>query len=349
MKTQVFTIKDNQINQQDMKAAAEIIRSGGLVAFPTETVYGLGGDATRADASRKIYEAKGRPSDNPLIVHIADFSQLGQIVEKVPPEAELLAKHFWPGPLTMILHKNHVIPYETTGGLDTVAIRMPAHPVALAFLRESGCMIAAPSANTSGRPSPTSAAHVREDLQGRIDGIIDGGEVEIGIESTIIDLTEETPCVLRPGYITMDMLREVLGEVKLDPGIVSENTKVPPKAPGMRYRHYAPKADMTLVEGNAAKVVAKINQMAEQAKSRGYKVGIVATEETKASYRWGEVVSIGSREDEAEVAHHLYRVLRKFDELGVDVIYSESFDTAGVGQAVMNRLLKAAGHKRVTV
>ena len=349
MKTQVFTIKDNQINQQDMKAAAEIIRSGGLVAFPTETVYGLGGDATRADASRKIYEAKGRPSDNPLIVHIADFSQLGQIVEKVPPEAELLAKHFWPGPLTMILHKNHVIPYETTGGLDTVAIRMPAHPVALAFLRESGCMIAAPSANTSGRPSPTSAAHVREDLQGRIDGIIDGGEVEIGIESTIIDLTEETPCVLRPGYITMDMLREVLGEVKLDPGIVSDNTKVPPKAPGMRYRHYAPKADMTLVEGNAAKVVAKINQMAEQAKSRGYKVGIVATEETKASYRWGEVVSIGSREDEAEVAHHLYRVLRKFDELGVDVIYSESFDTAGVGQAVMNRLLKAAGHKRVTV
>ena len=349
MKTQVFTIKDNQINQQDMKAAAEIIRSGGLVAFPTETVYGLGGDATRADASRKIYEAKGRPSDNPLIVHIADFSQLGQIVEKVPPEAELLAKHFWPGPLTMILHKNHVIPYETTGGLDTVAIRMPAHPVALAFLRESGCMIAAPSANTSGRPSPTSAAHVREDLQGRIDGIIDGGEVEIGIESTIIDLTEETPCVLRPGYITMDMLREVLGEVKLDPGIVSENTKVPPKAPGMRYRHYAPKADMTLVEGNAAKVVAKINQMAEQAKSRGYKVGIVATEETKASYRWGEVVSVGSREDEAEVAHHLYRVLRKFDELGVDVIYSECFDTAGVGQAVMNRLLKAAGHKRVTV
>ena len=330
MKTQVFTIKDNQINQQDMKAAAEIIRSGGLVAFPTETVYGLGGDATRADASRKIYEAKGRPSDNPLIVHIADFSQLGQIVEKVPPEAELLAKHFWPGPLTMILHKNHVIPYETTGGLDTVAIRMPAHPVALAFLRESGCMIAAPSANTSGRPSPTSAAHVREDLQGRIDGIIDGGEVEIGIESTIIDLTEETPCVLRPGYITMDMLREVLGEVKLDPGIVSENTKVPPKAPGMRYRHYAPKADMTLVEGNAAKVVAKINQMAEQAKSRGYKVGIVATEETKASYRWGEVVSVGSREDEAEVAHHLYRVLRKFDELGVDVIYSECFDTAGV-------------------
>ena len=219
MKTKVFVARDNQIEEAELKEASAVIRSGGLVAFPTETVYGLGGDATNPEASRKIYAAKGRPSDNPLIVHIADFSQLGQIVEKVPPEAELLAKHFWPGPLTMILHKNQVIPYETTGGLDTVAIRMPAHTVALAFLRESGCMIAAPSANTSGRPSPTSAAHVREDLEGRIDAIIDGGDVEIGIESTIIDLTEETPCVLRPGYITMDMMREVLGEVKLDPGI----------------------------------------------------------------------------------------------------------------------------------
>lgn len=349
MKTQVFTIKDNQINRQDMKAAAEMIRGGGLVAFPTETVYGLGGDATSPDASRKIYEAKGRPSDNPLIVHIADFSQLRQIVAKVPPEAELLAKQFWPGPLTMILNKNQVIPYETTGGLDTVAIRMPAHPVALAFLRESGCMIAAPSANTSGRPSPTSASHVWEDLQGRIDGIIDGGDVEIGIESTIVDLTDEIPTVLRPGFITMEMLQEVLGEVRLDPGISAENTKVLPKAPGMRYRHYAPKAEMTLVEGDASQVVAKINELAEEAQNRGLRVGIVATEETKGDYRLGDVVSLGSREDEAEVAHHLYKVLRGFDELGVDVIYSESFAAAGVGQAVMNRLLKAAGHKRITV
>lgn len=349
MKTQVFTIKDNQINRQDINAAAEMIRKGGLVAFPTETVYGLGGDATSPDASRKIYEAKGRPSDNPLIVHIADFSQLRQIVDNVPPEAELLAKHFWPGPLTMILNKNQVIPYETTGGLDTVAIRMPSHPVALAFLRESGCMIAAPSANTSGRPSPTSASHVWEDLQGRIDGIIDGGDVEIGIESTIVDLTDEIPTVLRPGFITMEMLQEVLGEVRLDPGIFSENTKVLPKAPGMRYRHYAPKAELTLVEGDASQVVAKINELTEEAHSRGLRVGIVATEETKGDYRLGEVVSLGSREDEAEVAHHLYRVLRGFDELGVDVIYSESFTAAGVGQAVMNRLLKAAGHKRITV
>lgn len=349
MKTQVFTMKDNKINQTDVIAAAEIIRGGGLVAFPTETVYGLGGDATSPDASRKIYEAKGRPSDNPLIVHIADFSQLRQIVAQVPPEAELLAKHFWPGPLTMILQKTQVIPYETTGGLDTVAIRMPSHPVALAFLRESGCMIAAPSANTSGRPSPTSASHVWEDLQGRIDAIIDGGDVEIGIESTIIDLTGETPTVLRPGYITMEMLRAVLGEVKLDPGIVSEDKKIPPKAPGMRYRHYAPKAQLTLVEGEIPQVVDKINKLAEQAHNDGLQVGIIATEETKLSYKQGEVVSIGARDNEAEVAHHLYRVLRQFDELGVDVIYSESFDTAGVGQAVMNRLLKAAGHKRVTV
>ena len=349
MKTQVFTMKDNQINQQDMRAAAEIICHGGLVAFPTETVYGLGGDATRADASRKIYEAKGRPSDNPLIVHIADFSQLRQIVQKVPWEAELLAKHFWPGPLTMILQKNQEIPYETTGGLDTVAIRMPNHPVALAFLRESGCMIAAPSANTSGRPSPTSAAHVWEDLQGRIDAIIDGGDVEIGIESTIIDLTDEIPTVLRPGYITIEMLRQVLGEVRLDPGIASENTNIPPKAPGMRYRHYAPKGELTLVEGEAVQVVARINELAEEARGDGLRVGIIATEETKTSYTCGEVVSIGSRDNEAEVAHHLYRVLREFDELGVDVIYSESFTAAGVGQAIMNRLLKAAGHKRILV
>lgn len=349
MKTQVFNMKDNQINLQDMKSAADMIRKGGLVAFPTETVYGLGGDATSPDASRKIYEAKGRPSDNPLIVHIADFSQLVQIVDKVPPEAELLAKKFWPGPLTMILKKNEMIPYETTGGLDTVAIRMPSHPVALAFLRESRCMIAAPSANTSGRPSPTSASHVWEDLQGRIDGIIDGGDVEIGIESTIVDLTDEIPTVLRPGFITMEMLEEVLGQVRLDPGIASENTKVPPKAPGMRYRHYAPKAELTLVEGEVIRVVAKINDLAEDAYQRGMKVGIIATEETKEEYALGEVVSIGSREDESEVAHHLYGVLRAFDELGVDVIYSESFPSAGVGQAVMNRLLKAAGHKRIIV
>lgn len=349
MKTRVFTAGENGIDEQEMAVAAEVIRTGGLVAFPTETVYGLGGDATNPDASRKIYEAKGRPSDNPLIVHIENFGQLEDIVAEVPEEARLLAEKFWPGPLTMILNKNHVIPYETTGGLDTVAIRMPNHPVAQEFLKKSGCMIAAPSANTSGRPSPTRASHVWEDLQGRIDVILDGGEVGIGIESTIVDLTEDVPVILRPGFITIEMLTEVLGTVRMDPGIVDENSKTPPKAPGMRYRHYAPKAELTLVEGQENMVVDEINRYTREQMSSGKKVGIIATEETKDRYPAGEVVSIGSRKDEAEVARHLYQVLRQFDEWKVDVIYSESFQTAGVGQAIMNRLLKAAGHKKITV
>lgn len=349
MKTRVFTAGENGIDEQEMAVAAEVIRTGGLVAFPTETVYGLGGDATNPDASRKIYEAKGRPSDNPLIVHIENFGQLEDIVAEVPEEARRLAEKFWPGPLTMILNKNGVIPYETTGGLDTVAIRMPNHPVAQEFLKKSGCMIAAPSANTSGRPSPTRASHVWEDLQGRIDVILDGGEVGIGIESTIVDLTEDVPVILRPGFITIEMLTEVLGTVKMDPGIVDENSKTPPKAPGMRYRHYAPKAELTLVEGQETMVVDEINRYTKEQMSSGKKVGIIATEETKDRYPAGEVVSIGSRKDEAEVARHLYQVLRQFDERKVDVIYSESFPTAGVGQAIMNRLLKAAGHKKITV
>lgn len=347
MKTRVFKAKDNQIKSEELKQAAEVIRNGGLVAFPTETVYGLGGDATNPDASREIYKAKGRPSDNPLIVHIGDFFQLEEIVEMVPQQARDLADRFWPGPLTMVLPKNEKIPYETTGGLDTVAIRMPNHPVALDFIRESGCMIAAPSANTSGRPSPTLAEHVWEDLEGRIPVILDGGQVGIGIESTIIDLTEEVPVILRPGFITKEMLAEVVGEVKMDPGL--ENSKTPPKAPGMRYRHYAPKAELTLVEGEEKDVVDKINSLTNEAVATGLKVGVIATEETKACYKKGQVVSIGSRDDEAEVARQLYKVLRDFDAMDVDVIYSESFSDAGVGHAIMNRLLKAAGHKRLCV
>ena len=349
MKTRVFVALDNQIKEQELQEASSVIRAGGLVAFPTETVYGLGGDATNPSASRKIYEAKGRPSDNPLIVHIAHFSQLEDIVSEVPKEARILAEHFWPGPLTMILPKNEQIPYETTGGLDTVAIRMPSHPVARAFLEDSGCMIAAPSANTSGRPSPTTAQHVWEDLQGRIDVILDGGAVGIGIESTIIDLTEETPVILRPGFITQEMLQEVLGTVKMDPGIDGSDSHQPPKAPGMRYRHYAPKAELTIVEGRQEDVVARINQLSAQAVCRGKRVGVLATEETEEFYHAEYVIAIGQRDDEAEIARHLFDVLRQFDALEVDVIYSESFDTAGLGQAIMNRLLKAAGHKRIFV
>ncbi len=348
METQVFVAKENEINAAQLQQAAEIINAGGLVAFPTETVYGLGGNALDPMASKRIYAAKGRPSDNPLIVHICEFNQLESIVNDVPPEARMLAEKFWPGPLTMILNKNETVPYETTGGLDTVAVRMPSHPVALQFICASGCMIAAPSANTSGRPSPTTAAHVVEDLSGRIEAIIDGGEVGIGIESTIIDLTEAIPTILRPGYITLEDLQQVLGQVRLDPGLSEENKSQPPKAPGMRYRHYAPKAELTLVEGQSAAVVSKICELAEAALAKGQKVGIIATDETCHGYS-SEccVLSMGKRADEAEIAQHLYGVLREFDAIGVDVIYSESFAEEGIGQAIMNRLLKAAGHKRI--
>ena len=349
METKVFVARDNYINDEELKEASAVIRSGGLVAFPTETVYGLGGDATNPEASRKIYAAKGRPSDNPLIVHIADFSQLRNIVAEVPQEAEKLAEAFWPGPLTMILRKNDVIPYETTGGLDTVAIRMPSHPVARAFLQDSGCMIAAPSANTSGRPSPTTAQHVWEDLHGKIEILLDGGPVGIGIESTIVDLSEERPMILRPGYITQEMLSAVLGDVGMDPGLASENSKQPPKAPGMRYRHYAPKADLTLVEGTMEEVISRINALTREAQAMGKSVGVLATEENKDRYVADHVIVIGQRQDEAEIARHLFDVLRQFDGLQVDLIYSESFAAAGVGQAIMNRLLKAAGHKRIFV
>lgn len=347
MNTKVFFAKDNKIEKAALKEVSEMLQSGGLVAFPTETVYGLGGDAASPRASRKIYQAKGRPSDNPLIVHIACFSQLEEIAADVPQEARLLGEAFWPGPLTMILPKNNRIPYETTGGLDTVAVRMPSHPVARQLLQYSGVMIAAPSANLSGHPSPTTAEHVREDLFGRIDAMIDGGAVGIGIESTIVDLSQERPMILRPGFLTREALSEIIGPVEIDPGIFDEDSNTPPKAPGMRYRHYAPKAELFLVEGSSADVVEEINRRAAECRQQGKEIGILATEETKRLYKNGHVVSIGRRKDEAEIARHLYGVLRQFDHMNVDVIYSESFKASGVGQAIMNRLLKAAGHKRI--
>lgn len=350
MGTKVVKVDSADIDGKGIAEAAELIRSGGLVAFPTETVYGLGANALEPEASRKIYAAKGRPSDNPLIVHIADFSDLERIAAEIPPQAEVLAKAFWPGPLTMVVWKNDRVPYETTGGMDTVAVRMPAHPVALSLIRESGCLIAAPSANTSGKPSPTEAAHVIRDMDGRIPMILDGGTVGIGIESTIIDLTEEVPMVLRPGYITVDMLSGVLGsEVRLDPGIIAADSAKKPKAPGMKYKHYAPSADLTLVEGEADAVVAEINRKILMAQQKGLRAGVIATEETKEKYRADYVVSVGARRDEDAIARRLYKILREFDDVDVDVIYSESFAASGVGQAIMNRLLKAAGYQVLTV
>lgn len=341
---------DKGQNDRIFENAADIIRNGGLVAFPTETVYGLGGDAFDNGAAAKIYAAKGRPSDNPLIVHIADITDMEKLSDDIPEMAYRLAERFWPGPLTMIVRKNSSVPASVTGGLDTVAIRFPSHPVARRLIKESGTFIAAPSANLSGRPSPTKASHVIEDLSGRIDMIIDGGDIEIGLESTIVDLTEIVPVILRPGYITQEMLEAAVGEVRLDKALMTGVAPdVRPKAPGMKYRHYAPKAVMTIVEGDNDKVVAYMQTELDKKLKAGYKVGIMVSGANEPCFDRGEIICLGNRDDEEEVARNLFAALREFDDRGVDVIYSEAFPEAGVGQAVMNRLLKAAGHMVVHV
>lgn len=350
MDTIIRKIKCEDVDFEVIAEAAQVIKQGGLVAFPTETVYGLGGDALDEEAAAKIYEAKGRPSDNPLIVHIADMEHLEKIVKKVPEKAYQLAEKFWPGPLTMIFEKEDVVPYGTTGGLESVAVRMPGHKAALEFIKEAGGYIAAPSANTSGRPSPTLATHVAEDLSGRIDMILDGGVVGIGLESTILDLTVEPPMLLRPGYISKEMLEAVIGSVVNDPTLTGKVSKeTAPKAPGMKYRHYAPKAELSIVEGDADRVIEKINEISRDYITNGQKVGIIGTDETIHLYQGSVVKSIGSRDNEEEIAKQLYGILREFDQLEVDAIYSEAFETPRMGQAIMNRLLKAAGYRVIHV
>lgn len=347
MDTKIIAIDENNIDIELLKEAGEIIKAGGLVAFPTETVYGLGGDALNPMSSKKIYAAKGRPSDNPLIVHIADMKDLELIVEKVSDEAIKLAEHFWPGPLTMILPKSDKVPMETTGGLDTVAIRMPVHKTAMEFIKAAGGYVAAPSANLSGKPSPTCARYVKQDMDGRIDMIIDGGDAGIGLESTIVDLSVNPAMLLRPGYITIDNLRQVLGTVDIDKTILDGDCKDAPKAPGMKYRHYAPKGSLTIIQGDEQKVIDYINENARNLSAEGKKVGVIGTDEALDSYLNEEIASlksIGSRSDEEMIAHRLYTILREFDDEDVEVIFSESFDASGIGQAIMNRLLKAAGH-----
>lgn len=349
METIIKKMDERKLNNEVIETAGNILKNGGLVAFPTETVYGLGADALNEKAAEKIYAAKGRPSDNPLIIHITNMHDLEKIVDIIPEVAVTVAEKYWPGPLTMIFEKSDAVPYGTTGGLDTVAVRMPDHEVARAVIDAGGGFIAAPSANTSGRPSPTKAQHVEEDLSGKIDMIVDGGDVEIGVESTILDMTVTPPMILRPGAITKEMLTELIGEVTVDKALISANSEEAPKAPGMKYRHYAPKADLSVVEGPMALVIPAINQMASQRVSQGYKVGIIGTEETMEKYQYGIVKSIGTREDESTIANHLYAILREFDTEEVDYIYSESFATGGIGSAIMNRLLKAAGHSVIHV
>lgn len=351
METKIIRIEDkeNYIDEQLMEAA-EILKNGGLVAFPTETVYGLGASALDETASAKIYAAKGRPSDNPLIAHISSIDDLPMLVKEIPEAGRKLAEKFWPGPLTLVFPKKDVVPYGTTGGLETVAVRMPSDPVANRLIRLAGIPIAAPSANTSGRPSPTKAEHVIEDMNGKIEMIIDGGEVGIGVESTIVDVSGEVPTLLRPGAITMEMLEETLGKVDVDPAIAKPMEEgVKPKAPGMKYRHYAPAGEMTLVEGDLEHVVMYINAEVKKAMAEGKRVGIICTEESREYYPEGILEVIGSREHEETVAHNLFAVLRDFDDRKVDCIFSESFSKDRLGQAIMNRLCKAAGYHIVEV
>lgn len=368
----IITKMENGNDPASIKDAADILRHGGLVAFPTETVYGLGADALNADAAAKIYAAKGRPSDNPLIVHIADIKDVYVLAKTVPEKAIMLMEAFWPGPLTIILPKKEIVPDGTTGRLPTVAIRMPSHPVAQELIRQSGVYIAAPSANTSGRPSPTTASHVAEDMNGRIEMILDGGEVGIGIESTIVDLTGNVPTILRPGYITKTMLEQIIGAVAIDRALIEPDPNLRPKAPGMKYTHYAPKGALSIVEATPKNitahgksdtmlsgsahdddaqraVIAKINELVAEKQTQGYKVAVLTCAENANAYVCDNILVMGQAKKGETIAAHLYAALRQCDDLGIEYMYSEAFDQGELGGAIMNRLLKAAGHRVIQI
>ena len=349
MKTEYVDLRDEYDIKEGIKKAAGIIKKGGLVAFPTETVYGLGANGLDENAVPKIYEAKGRPSDNPLILHISEFVEIKSIVKEIPKTALILAEEFWPGPLTMVLKKSDIVPFRTTGGLESVAVRMPSNKIARELIKASGVPIAAPSANSSGRPSPTKASHVILDLDGKIDMVIDGGAVDIGLESTIVDVTGDVPVILRPGFITEEMLSEAIGRVEVDEVVksLSPDKDLKPKAPGMKYRHYAPKGRMTIYKGKPERVVERINE--EIAKSAGKKTAVLATDETKMYYKADVVISVGSREDGESIAPNLFDALRRFDDVGAEVIFAEGFDENRLGFAIMNRLHKSAGYNIIMI
>jgi L-threonylcarbamoyladenylate synthase len=331
---------DNLESNPQVVDAARFLRENEVVAMPTETVYGLGGNAESDAAVEKIYAAKGRPGDNPLIIHIAETEQLKGFVAEIPEKAQTLMDKFWPGPLTIIFKlKEGILSEKATAGLSTVGVRMPSHPVALALLKTCGLPIAAPSANSSGKPSPTKAEHVIDDLNGKIAGVVDSGPTGVGVESTVLDCTEAVPVILRPGGVTKEQLEAVIGEVRVDQALTDETVK--PKAPGMKYRHYAPNAEMYLVSGTRT----FLQQLVDEKRREGLRVGVLTTEEHRADYEADIVLACGQRAELESVAAALYDTLRHFNQMNVDVIFSEMFPISGVGQAIMNRLQKAAGNK----
>ena len=349
--TVVLKLDAQQPDIEKVRMAAGIIRDGGLVAFPTETVYGLGADAFNLKAVSALFEAKKRPTDNPPIIHVENIDDVCKLVQQIPARADKLMKEFWPGPLTLVFKRSENVPDITVAGLDTVAIRMPQHAVALALIRESRCPLAAPSANLAGKPSPTSAEHVFKDLNGRIDMILDAGPTHIGVESTVLDLSVEPATVLRPGGTPLEALKEVLENVKLHPFVVAEKELAIEKtrSPGMKHKHYAPKAQLILVEGAIAPVMATVKSLIYKYWMQDKRVGVLATAETAWAYEADVVKSLGSRRKLDAMAANLFRLLREFDEENVDLIIAENVPTEGLGLAVMNRLRKASGYNIVKV
>lgn len=343
MGTKVSILDESNLDKLVINEAATVIKSGGTVVFPTETVYGLGANALDSEAVKKIFLAKGRPQDNPLIIHVADKG-IEKYVDDISEKARLLMEKFWPGPLTLLFNKKDIVPMETTAGLNTVGVRMPENKIALNLIRESGVPIAAPSANISGKPSPTDVKRCIEDLEGKVDYIIGGNRSNVGLESTIVDCTSEPLCVLRPGGITLEMLRTIDENVYVDPHIMNEPTKeFKPKAPGMKYRHYAPKAKVRIVLGEDQIAIDAIKVLANQYKQEGKSVGIMSCEEHTGEFSECTTISLGSRENLNKASQELFETLRKFDELGVDIILCEGYNEKGLGLAIMNRLKKAAG------
>jgi L-threonylcarbamoyladenylate synthase len=351
MKTLFLKVNPENPDPVKIQLAAEIIKRGGLVAFPTETVYGLGADALNSEAVLALFEAKKRPLDNPPIVHLADPKEVYRLVEEVPAKAQLLMEKFWPGPLTIIFKRAKLVPKVTVANLDTIAIRIPKHKVALELIKLSCCSIAAPSANLAGKPSPTTAQHVYEDLNGRIDAIIDGGATNIGVESTVVDLSVDPPMLLRPGGTPFEALKKVLCDMKLHVFVQAEQelTLQEIRSPGMKHKHYAPKAEVILIEGNAPGVIAKVKELSDSFKHKGQKVGILATNETQTAYKADVIKSLGSRSNLESVAQNLFRLLREVDAENVDVIIAEGVSSDGLGLAVMNRLRKASGYHIIKV
>lgn len=348
-KTVIYKMNAENPEAEKIASAAAIIRAGGLVAFPTETVYGLGANALNADAVLALFKAKKRPLDNPPIVHVADPQDVYKLADEVSAKAEHLMQKFWPGPLTLVFKRYPTVPDVTTAGLETIAVRMPKHQVALALIKEAGTPVAAPSANLAGKPSPTTAKHVADDLCGRIDAILDAGPTCIGVESTVLDTSIDPPVLLRPGGASLEALRKAVGEVKLHPFITAEAELPAEKArsPGMRHKHYAPKAQVILVEGVVPAVMAKIKELTSACWFQGKRVGVLATDETAWAYEADVVKSLGSRRNVGVMAANLFRLLREFDEEKVDFIIAEAVPTEGVGLAVMNRLRKASGYNIV--